>query len=696
MPSTSSERQQQEDGEEELVVLEHHSSPEVRHRRHHPQQQQQLPDRRIGMTGGESDDDDDHHHNNNSRDDLDDNSADDNAPAAPLPIHETNVPRVACAILASITTGGTTYAFGLYGDALKKSLHLTQSQLDTISAVFFSAGLLSFIPGGFADKFGTRLGISIGGVTGAMSLLSFWVVAKGWIPLLSNDPNIVVVVLSALSVGIFLSCALVTGSVFKIISCQCGAGSKGSAVGVAKGFVGLGSGAYACIFESIRQPYMTELDFLPMCAFFFIVAASIPSWWILPSKENETAVPDVLTPNHFRMMYASLMVLAVLIVGNALKELHEDQNASSKDVAQPNYFMAGLILLAWWGPITAQPFLPQKNDFYNPVTSSDRLTNGTAQNEDVDEQETLLHHNSEDGNVSSRMKHSPSEGNISEEGITMEPISTSAESTSDDDNDEFRDEEDADEEVGYDTQQRRSQHSPTGGSSDKNLMQMLSTSSAWMMLWSGVILAGGGTVETNNLGQMVEALGFSKVVVPATLALFSVAQSGGRVITGAISEAALNYDTRRCCIDQGVPRPFFFVVASIAAAMAHILLATATEEIFFVFGVTLSGIAFGMIWPLMVLCVGEIYGTSHVGANYMFYDGVTSAAGTFLLSKVVAQEVYEEHIDHSGGGSSATTCIGQACFRQTHVVIVFLSLTCIVTSVMLQYKTRNVYNKTGS
>ncbi|KAG7359936.1 major facilitator superfamily transporter [Nitzschia inconspicua] len=600
----------------------------------------------------------------------------------PLPLHQTNVPRVCCAILASITTGGTTYAFGLYGDALKKSLHLTQSQLDTISAVFFSAGLLSFIPGGFADKYGTRLGISIGGVTGALALLSFWVVAKGWIPFLSNDPEIVVMVLSTLSVGIFLSCALVTGSVFKIISCQCGPGSKGSAVGVAKGFVGLGSGAYACIFESIRQPYMTELDFLPMCAFFFIVAASIPSWFILPSKEHETLVPDVLTPLHFRLMYASLMVLAMLIIGNALGQLHGDKTAKSNDAAHSNYFMALLILTAWWGPIVAQAFLPQKNDPRSPMA----LRTEQDSNDEEDEEETLLNYDGDDGNTNDRINHSQSEMST---GIAMEPILPSRlEAMSDD---EFVDEEEAE----YDTPQQQQRHDSTFEPvNDKNLMQMLSTSSAWMMLWSATILAGGGTVETNNLGQMVESLGFSKVVVPATLALFSVAQSGGRVITGAISESALNYNTRRCCIDKGIPRPFFFVVASFAAVLSHAMLATATEEVYFVFGVTLSGIAFGMIWPLLVLCVGEIYGTAHVGANYMFYDGVTSAGGTFLLSKVVAQEVYEGHIDPNG--SSSTTCYGQACFRETHVVIVILSLTCIVTSAMLQYKTRNVYNKTGS
>lgn len=60
---------------------------------------------------------------------------------------------------------------------------------------------------------------------------------------------------------------------------------------------------------------------------------------------------------------------------------------------------------------------------------------------------------------------------------------------------------------------------------------MLQTPSAWLMVWTTTILAGGGTVETNNLGQMVESLHFSDVVTPASMALFSVAQAAGRVAT---------------------------------------------------------------------------------------------------------------------------------------------------------------------
>jgi hypothetical protein len=368
-------------------------------------------------------------------------------------------------------------------------------------------------------------------------------------------------------------------------------------------------------------------------------------------------------------------------------------------VAHPNYVAAALIILAWWGPILAQPFLPQKNGTYDPLISSDRQMS-QQQVGDEDEQETLLYRDTGRSDINHNnnladlplVKNSQGEENVIG-AMAMESMTNSFSQENATPDDDFVDD---DEEVGYDTRQQQQQnYLSSSGSSDKNLMQMLSTPSAWMMLWSGTMLVGGGTVVTNNLGQMVEALGFSKVVVPATLALFSVAQSGGRVITGAISESALNYNTQWCCIDQGIPRPFFFVLASIAAVLSHTMLAMATEEVFFVLGVTLSGIAFGMIWPLMVLCVGEIYGTAHVGANYMFYDGVTSAAGTFLLSKIVAQHVYEAHIDpHSSEGN--TTCIGHACFLQTHVVVVILSLTCIVTSAMLQYKTRDVYKKTSS
>ena len=102
-----------------------------------------------------------------------------------------------------------------------------------------------------------------------------------------------------------------------------------------------------------------------------------------------------------------------------------------------------------------------------------------------------------------------------------------------------------------------------------------------------------------------------------------------------------------------------------------------------------------MVWPMMVLITGEVFGTRHVGANYMFFDGFSSAAGTLLLSKFVAQEVYDEHItEHHGddaGMESTFQCIGKACFAISHMIVSLLSLTCVISSLFLVRSTRDVY-----
>jgi MFS family permease len=144
-------------------------------------------------------------------------------------------------------------------------------------------------------------------------------------------------------------------------------------------------------------------------------------------------------------------------------------------------------------------------------------------------------------------------------------------------------------------------------------------------------------------------------------------------------------------MSRNIARPAFLILGSLAGVASHSLLAVATSEGPFVVGVALSGAAFGMIWPLMVLIVGEVFGTAHVGANYLFYDGFSSAIGTLLLSKFVAQSVYESHIDYSGEHSDGLTCYGQACFRMSHMIVAVLSLTCVLSSVLVLRTTRQSY-----
>ncbi|CAJ1952388.1 unnamed protein product [Cylindrotheca closterium] len=562
-------------------------------------------------------------------------------------IRAVNVPMVCCALLASMTTGGATYAFGLYGGTLKKNLHLTQAQLDTISTATFFAGMLSWLPGMFIDRFGTRLGICLGGLSGSCALMLYWIVSKGMVILPTKGE--IVGVLSVLGVATFLSCALVTGSVFKIISCSCGAGTKGAAVGVAKGYVGLGAGIYTCLFHSIRQPGSSDLDFLPMAATLFILAASTPSLFLLPSAKDDGKVDDVLTPLHFRVLYTALVTLAGIVVITSLKELHESHN--KQHTSTHNYFLAAFILLLWTGSIGVQMFLP-----HNESTLLE-------EEEDQQEQEDLLEP-------------------LSGFGGLEESLDQIASTCSDD---------------GSSAAQSSSQATVVHSNTNKNLYQMLQTPEAWLMLWTTTILVGAGTVETNNMSQMVEALDYSPDVTSASLALFSVAQALARVATGAISEAALNWKGNEWWGYGGVPRPFFLVVASAVGIVAHAILALSVHESMFVFGVTLSGCSFGMVWPMMVLIVGDLFGTAHVGANYLFFDGFASAAGTLLLSKFVAQMVYERHAEaDSNDNGGVEICSGQACFETTHLIISALSGTCLVSSIAMLRRTRHAYSRNNA
>ena len=101
-----------------------------------------------------------------------------------------------------------------------------------------------------------------------------------------------------------------------------------------------------------------------------------------------------------------------------------------------------------------------------------------------------------------------------------------------------------------------------------------------------------------------------------------------------------------------------------------------------------------------VLITGEVFGTVNVGANYMFYDGFSSAVGTLLLSKFIVQTVYNQHIAESHGdpvGVSANEgnfkCYGTECFRTSHIIVSLLSLTCVASSIGLIWLTRDVYRR---
>lgn len=543
-----------------------------------------------------------------------------------MPQRVSNVPCLVCAFSASVTTGGTIYAFGIYGDALKKSLSLSQLQLDAISSTFFIAGLFAWVPGMVVDKFGMRFSMSLGGCSGCLCVVLYWLVSRSFIYL--GNP---VIVLGLLAVAICLSCGLIIGSIFKLTLLCGGPTTRGSAVGIAKGFVGLGAGVYATIFQAFRTQHESALDFLPVIAFFFILCSALPAFFLLPNKGQAT--PDNIqidtTDAHFRTLYISLFALGTFIVGNSLWDILHQNNSVLLSGYDRDYAKIAFVLIIWLGPIVSLLYLPRKQRETLPTKVA------------VGETQPLVSKSITESNEKGDVQPAP----VVEEGIP-----------------------------------------------NLTLVQMLRTPSAWLMLWTCLILVGSGTYKTNNMGEMVESLGFPDTLTPATLAIFSVAQAAARICTGVFSEVALTLRIRSFGMDHGVPRPCFLVIACLVSVFSHLLLAASTGQVAFVIGCTISGIAFGMAWPLMVLIVGDVFGVKHHGANYMFYDGCTKAIGTIFLSQYVAGNVYEAHVDKEESGDEFL-CVGAKCFRDTHLIVAGLSVTCMLASLAMQYMTRDVYSK---
>ena len=289
----------------------------------------------------------------------------------------TNLPLLTACYMSALTTGATTYAFSFYSSALKTSLHLSQNQLDTLSSATFCAGILSWIPGMIVDAYGAKFALSMGGLSNTIFLTLYWIIATETIQL--NNVHLLVFTLSLFGVIIFMGCALVTGSVFKVIVESCGKGTKGKAVGCAKGYVGVGSGVYVCLFGALfgygsgggggalppassrmlsflvttlsssttitttilegdgttpQNPELRSLNFLLMAAVLSFVSATLPALLLLPKQTSSSSgTNDNVYKNrrdgtrsiHFRVVYAGLIMLGVWVVGMSLMELYEEE-----------------------------------------------------------------------------------------------------------------------------------------------------------------------------------------------------------------------------------------------------------------------------------------------------------------------------------------------------------------------------------
>ena len=210
-----------------------------------------------------------------------------------------------------------------------------------------------------------------------------------------------------------------------------------------------------------------------------------------------------------------------------------------------------------------------------------------------------------------------------------------------------------------------------------SLLSMIQMRESYCILLCAMALFGCGTMITSNLAQMVKARNMSTVTKSMGVSIFSFAQALSRMVCGAGADVVL--------LNIRLPtwyaaRTMRLAEASLIMALGHfIIMVSSSTEWIFLSGVGLTGIGFGALHPLLVVCTSELFGLKHHSKNYCFFDGWGSAVSSLLLGQVLVQYYYESHTVNGDND-----CYGTGCFQMPHIVA---SLTCLASACAAIYVT---------
>ena len=248
---------------------------------------------------------------------------------------------------------------------------------------------------------------------------------------------------------------------------------------------------------------------------------------------------------------------------------------------------------------------------------------------------------------------------------------------------------------------------------DHSVWQALHNGDFWLLVAIAGIGLGSGLTAMDNVGQVGVSLGYSESTINSFVSLTSIWNFLGRLGAGALSES---------CLHQfGTPRPKFIIVALVALAIGHTIMALAFPGAVYI-GSVMIGLSFGAHWSLIPAATSELFGLKNFGT---LLNAVTMASpvGSYILSVRLAGYIYDTEAQkqnprklnfglqgllHRSRGWMSTlsgnvlapahennneflTCKGVVCFRLTFFVMAGICVVGCCLSALLLARTRKYY-----
>ncbi|KAJ7298073.1 hypothetical protein O6H91_06G061600 [Diphasiastrum complanatum] len=546
---------------------------------------------------------------------------------------------------------------------LKHILGYSQLELNNLGVAKDVGDSVGTLAGYFCNKLPAWSILLVGAMEGLVGYGALWLVASEKIDPLPYWQMCLILCVAANSTTWFNTAILVT-------MMRNFPNSRGTVVGISKGFVGL-SGA---IFTQLYTSYLGRdpVSLLALLAVGPAIVCLIAMSFIHPNSGASKGNSEE---------QKNFFVLHVLCIGLALYLLIATltEQFFSLDKSNITKVITGGMLIFLIAPLVV-PVKLYLEDLYRDRNG---LVHESVSPEVEQLHKPLLKERKE--RISSHVV--TGEANINN-GIKTSRMTSSSELELDNDTEILL-------AVGEGAVPRR--RKPRRGE-DFNLRQALVKADFWLLFFTFFFGIGSGVTAINNLGQIGEAQGYSDVSV--FVAVFGIWNFLGRLAGGAISEQYIR---------SGVPRTVWIGAAQLLMIVAYFLFAFALPGSLYI-GCTILGLCYGVHFSVMVPTASELFGLKHFGKIYNVLT-ISDPIASLLFSGFLAGYLYDREAKKDNGWTMKVSglkdtswtprfgpadpyglhCIGAHCFRLTFILMAAVCAVGVIFNIILSLRIRPVY-----
>eukprot|EP01018_Ginkgo_biloba_P020573 Gb_01515 [translate_table: standard] len=574
---------------------------------------------------------------------------------------------------------GTNFDFSDYSSTLKKIMNINQIKLNNLAVASDLGKLMGWVSGLVCLVLPTWAVLAIAVSLGMVGYGVQWLIISEIIQPLPYWLVYILCMLAGNSIcWLNTVCFRVAISNFPT--------KKGIASGLSTSYVGLSTVIYTNL-SSVIDPGNPSL-YLLLNSVVPVVVCAIAALFLNVAKPN-TAVEDEKDQKN---MYIFTFIAIITAIYSIVYEFLPTGKRMNEGLYLGVLILLLLVLL--YVPLKAALGLKRlKRNASSRVTNLDIILSVDMHNPSVagykweqyieeisrvelygdnKEPSILSHQNSKDSNPMNNLDQKPNETEI----VTMEhiesgihpPVNTEISSTNNAINTGFL--------------------SPVPALGEEHsILQLLRSVDFWLYYF--VYFCGGtvGLVYINNLGQIIQSLGYSKT--PVLVSLVSSLGFLGRIASG-LPDYFKN-------INRGLPRPAWLGIWMMPMVLAFFLLAFSDPRGGILYACTaIIGTSAGAITSVAVPTSSELFGMERFGVNHNIL--ISNIAFGSLLFGDMAGLVYDQsassldmNSSHGVTEDGRHLCLGKDCYAKTFMAWGCVCLFGLVLCVILSLRTRRLY-----